>query len=208
MTPVSMQSKQSGNPLTKNELPIHHSRLLNDSDKRRLGDLYVKYQKNILAYIVSLGIKRAIAEDLTHNVFLQICCDYVSGRKIINFQGYLFGVARYLVFEYRRAANRLPVILLSKDLENIVTKFPEGRSAAVQKSDEAVESISLKALDKIVANLPEKYREAFELRYIQNLPLHIAAKRAGCSQNTLCQRVCRAIKTVRIRLKLSPINHL
>jgi RNA polymerase sigma factor (sigma-70 family) len=202
-----MLYKKELGSIEKEELSTRHSQLLSEADKRELGDLYAKHQGRVLAYIASLGIKRSAAEDLTQNVFLQMCCDYVSERQIMNLQGYLFGVARYLVFEYRRAADRLPVILFSKDLENAVTSFPATGPRVGRKSDEVVKSVSLEALHKIIADLPKKSREAFELRFIQNLPLPIAAERAGCSENTLCQRVCRAVKTVRAQLKLSSASH-
>jgi len=187
----------------KPELSIHNSTPLNNSNKIRVANLYVKYHKNILAYIISLGIKQPAAEDLTQNVFLQICSNYVSGQKITNLQGYLFGVARYLVFEYCRKAEQFPIILFSEDIENIVINFPAGRTEAIGESNSLIKSIPLKTLNAIVTNLSHKYREAFELRYIQSLSLDTAAKRARCSKNTLCQRACRATKIIRAKLKLS-----
>ena len=174
--------------------------LLTDCDRKKMADLYVKYQKNIRAYIISLGVKQPVAEDLTQNVFIQICSDYVSDRKIKNLEGYLFGLARYLVHAYRRKAKRLPIILLSADLEKSLAWPPTSQPHQSQICPELVEGIPSQALNRAIADLPEKYREAFELRYTKNLPLSVAAGLAGCSKNTLSQRTRRAIKIIKARL--------
>lgn len=51
-----------------------------------------------------------------------------------------------------------------------------------------------------IAELPDKYREVLKLRYIQNLPLSVAAQRAGCSQNTFYQRVHIATNMLKTKL--------
>ncbi len=196
--------KHSRQNVQINDLSSYDSSPLSNSHKMKLADLYAEHQKNVLAYIVSLGIEQSAAEDLTQNVFLQICSDYVGGREIVNLKSYLFGVAKFFVFEYRRRAERFPIILFSEDFENRVI----GLAAAQTRPDASIKNVSLKVLNVIVANLPNKYREAFELRYIRNLPISVAAKLSGCSQNTLCQRTSRAVKIIRNKLRFYLIKHL
>lgn len=156
------------------------SQVLGNGDKRNLGDEHEKYAKRILAYIISLGVPQSTAEDLTQNVFIQSCYDYANGQEIKHFEGYLFGLARNIVHIYRRKEALLPTKLFLSDIEDMMTQSTIEPADVLEVNGDVREAI---------AELPQKYREAFSLRYIHNLPLSAAAQRAGCSKNTFYQRV-------------------
>lgn len=177
--------------------------MLDENDRRELAELYVKCYHKIYAYIVSLKIKKSVAEGLTQDVFVQLCYDCANRREINYNKGYLFGLARNIVHGYRRGLNQLPTMLLPEVLENLVVLSRRGQQDVIQVESEFDESSTLEILNEKIAELPEKYRKVLELRYTQNLPISIAAEHAGCSKNTFYQRVHRAIKVVKAKLNSS-----
>ncbi|MHC4757143.1 MAG: RNA polymerase sigma factor [Planctomycetota bacterium] len=167
------------------------SQVLGNANKRSLGDEYKKYEKRILAYIISLGVKQSTAEDLVQNVFIQSCYDYANGQKIKHFEGYLFGLARNIVHIHHRKENLLPTAPFLSDIEDMIVQSTINQPSIVGVKDKAY---------KAIAELPEKYQEALNLRYIQNLPLSVAAQHAGCSKNTFYQRIHIAINMLKTKL--------
>ena len=113
-------------------------------------------------------------------MFIQGCYDYANGREIKHFKSYLFGLARNIVHVYRRKANLLPTTSFCSDIGTLAAPSTIEQPNLIEVNGR---------LHEVIAELPEKYREALKLRYIQNLPLSVAAQRAGCSQNTFYQRV-------------------
>lgn len=173
--------------------------MLEKSDKRKLGDLYTKNYRSIQTYIISLKIKKSVAECLTQDVFVQLCYDYANNKEITHTKSYLFGLTRNIVHEYRRGTNRLPMISLSNVLENLLFLPTESGNIAL-RGDNEKKNIFLKTLNKAISELPKKSREALELRYTQNLSLSEAAQYAKCSKNTFYQRVHRAVNLVKAKI--------
>ena len=202
---VSIQSKNATVSNTNERKVSKRLHVLQETDRWKLGDLYTKYHRRIQAYIISLKVQKSVAECLTQDVFVQLCYDYANGRGIKCNKGYLFGLARHIVNEYRRGTSRLPIIPLSNVLENLVILSTEGRSTT-QIEDKMDKTVFLQALDKAISGLPEKYREALEMRYTQNLSLSDAAQQAKCSQNTFYQRIYHAIKLVKAKINSHQID--
>ena len=196
------------NLITKNVTDGHSNKIseplniLSEKDRKKIGAVYTKYHKRIRAYIISLKVPELDADGLAQDVFTQLCYDFLKGRKIKYTRSYLFGIAVHIAHRYRRQANQLSTITLSNVLENLSTCSSANRPGIIRVKGKAEKDISIKLLRKTIADLPEKYRVALELRYIQNLPVSIAAQHAACSEKTFYQRVSRAIKTVRAQLDL------
>jgi RNA polymerase sigma factor (sigma-70 family) len=170
------------------------SQVLGNNDKRNLGVEYEKYEKRILAYIISLGVNQSTAEDLTQNVFIQSCYDYANGREIKHMEGYLFGLARNIVHIYRRRESLLPTMPFLSDIDD---------TAATQSVTAPMVGEVNSAVYEAIAKLPQKYQEALSLRYIHNLPLSVAAQQAGCSKNAFYQRVHIATSILKSKLRSS-----
>jgi len=177
----------------EDSLMLVQLRVLGDSDRKNLSDLYVKYSERIQAYIVSLGVKKSVAEGLTQDVFVQICCDYAKGRKIKHIEGYLFGLSRNIVYQNCRKLKQLPAVGVLENIENVANQSSCDQSGNAQQAGHVL---------KAMAGLPAKYREAIDLRYIQNLSLSTAALYAECRPNTFCKRVLRGIRMIRAKLNL------
>ena len=200
---MSKELKKKAVNNTKGCKTSQRLQVMDEDNRRMLAELYTKYYNKIYAYIISLKIRKSVAESLAQDVFLQLCYDFANGRKINHNKGYLFGLARNIVHGYRRGLNQLPTMSLSEVLENLIILSTSNPRDAVQIEDESSKSISLEVLNKIITELPGKYRKVLELRYTQNLPVSLAAEHAGCSKNTFYQRVHRAIKMIKAKLNSS-----
>lgn len=164
-------------------------------DRSALEILHARHYQSILRYIVARVDSGADAEELSQDVFVELCKGngYYDGRR--NIQEYLFGIARNTIRRYLRS-RRNSIRTISIDLVADV-----GSGYDVQQHPDTVSQISerqfKKAIQYMIAKLPPKAQEAIRLRFIQSLGSEEAAKMAGCSVKVFYDRVSYAIKMLR-----------
>jgi RNA polymerase sigma factor (sigma-70 family) len=183
----------------RNSVNINESRILKRAlykhDRKAVAFLHAKYHWRIKQYITYRVNSVAAAEDLVQDVFVELCkgngC-YDSRRSV---EGYLFGIARNIVRGYFRDRANLIKTIRVDSISNLAV-----RGNIQQHTDPAgrIEEEELKnTIEEAIAKLSPQARDALKLRFIDGLNPKEAAKKAGCSYNTFCQRFHKALKALR-----------
>lgn len=162
---------------------------INRKDGKALSELHSKYYRKIKRYIASRISSIADAEDLTQNVFFELCKSNGTDKGHQNAEAYLLGVAKKLIALYHR--NR------DKQIRTISINSMDEITADIQrKPSEQISQQKLRELKDTIARLPPKTQEAISLRLIEGISIQEAAKRTGCSIHTFCQRIYQAKKII------------
>lgn len=127
--------------------------------KHLLRQLYVKYQKEIYLYLLSLCRNREVAEDLVQETFLKALLSLKDEH--INMRAWLYTVARNLYFNYRnRERKNVP-------LEEIGDTLWDEEGANLLNQLLADERLRL--LYQALQHIGEQKREILTLQYYGGL---------------------------------------
>ncbi|MDH4238976.1 MAG: sigma-70 family RNA polymerase sigma factor [Phycisphaerae bacterium] len=182
-------------------------RAIYDKDREALGRLHSIYYSRIKRYIVSRINSIPNAEDLSQNVFLELCKgnSHYDGQR--DAEAYLFGIARNLIRHYHRNKRKY---LHTVQLE-------AARDFAISYDAQQYQPPSLKQLrqhlDEAIKQLPPKAKNAIRARLIEGLSPTEAAQKAGCSIQAFYNRFDAALKALEVmretgRLKVDDTTNL
>ena len=160
-------------------------------NKETLTALYNQYYPHIKRYIVSRVDFLEEAEDLSQEVFVELCrSDNHKNQR--NIRKYLFGLAKNTVRRHRRKKiNSINAIPLDS-VKGIAVSYDNQENLLRDLPPEEVK----KVIKKITAQLPPKAKEAIRLRLLNGFNSKQAAKKTECSVNAFYKRVHIAIKTL------------
>jgi RNA polymerase sigma-70 factor (ECF subfamily) len=169
-------------------------RALYKKDRNALAFLHAKYHSRMKQYIAYRVNSATDAEDLTQDVFVELCKGNGCYDGHGNVEGYLFGIARNIVRRYLRdRANSIKTVRVDS-ISNLAVRgnIQQHTEPAGQIEEEELN----KAIEDVVTQLPPKAREAIRLRFIEGLSSKEAAEKAGCSLYTFYKRLQRVMKTL------------
>jgi RNA polymerase sigma factor (sigma-70 family) len=133
-------------------------------------------------------------DDLVQEAFARIwAADFA---RIRDPRSYLFATVRHLLAKHARRSRIVPIELLGEiDSLNLISEEPgpERRLGARQELD---------ALRAIVALLPPKCRQVFELLKFEGLSYRDVAKRMGLSEKTIENHLTRAFARIAMCLTM------
>ena len=152
------------------------------------------YQVRVFSFVGRLVCNDAEAEDLCQEIFLKAFANldtYDRARPLIS---WLLGIAHNSVVDFLRSRNPG----LSLDDEASAFELPDpGQS--VEKVVQSV--LDQETLGALIAQLPEKYREAVLLRHMEELDYAAMAEVLGLPQGTVKIRLFRAREMMRSKLQ-------
>jgi RNA polymerase sigma-70 factor, ECF subfamily len=163
--------------------------------------LYRRRQGAIFRFVLHMCGNRAIAEDVTQEVFLALIRDakrFDPTRGSLG--GFLVGIARNHLKKRWEQDRRLVIVgdASSDGLERAITKEELGgvgeyRSdgRAEQAASELIAMDRVEMIRKVIATLPEKYREVVVLCDLQEMSYEKAAASLGCPVGTVRSRLHR-----------------
>ena len=165
---------------------------LGPRDAEAFGELYDRYEDQLLGFFRRATGRADLAADLTAEVFAEAISSSASFRPHLGTaRGWLFGIARHeLSQSWRRgrveaqARRRLgmePIVLSDENLERIDRLGEAG----------VVDSLTL------LESLPTDQRAAVRARVIDGLDYSEAAQALGCSELVVRQRVSRGLRRLR-----------
>lgn len=132
------------------------------------------------------------AEDASQAVFV-VLARKAGGLRKGDLAAWLYRVAHLVAAETVR-----------KRMRRTGREVAYAEDAAIQvgedTSDEAADPAVLELVDAALLSLPERYRQAVILRYLQNHSQEDAARLAGCPLGTLSSRASEGIARLRQRL--------
>jgi RNA polymerase sigma-70 factor (ECF subfamily) len=169
--------------------------LVAEKDKQAFSELYDRYSTALVNYFFRMLWKdREKSEDFMHDLFTKLIQKphlYQSGR---NFKTWLYSIANNMCKnEYRKQEVR-------KNTVNMDTPNAMGEDGS-----EAIRSMDRKDFDKelelALAELDEKKRAVFEMRFHEDLSIKEISEALECSEGTVKSRIFYTIKFLNGKLK-------
>jgi RNA polymerase sigma-70 factor (ECF subfamily) len=152
-----------------------------------IGELYEEHLTAIYRFIFSKVGNREEAEDLTSQVFIKAVRHLDQSRHIESIQSWLFQVARTTVADHWRRFYRLRM----RSLDDLLEAGWEGPGDA--RADPRSPSPEGR-IQRLLALLPERYREVLTLRFLENCSIAETASRMGLSEPNVKVLQFRALK--------------
>lgn len=136
--------------------------------------LYTRNVAAIYHFIYSKVGNREEAEDLTSQVFMKAARGIDPQRQEQSVQAWLFQVARTTVADHWRDFYRHRADSLERLLESGLEVSAESGPVDVRPQDDRVQ--------RILAQLPARYRDVLTHRFLLNLSIRETAERMGLSE--------------------------
>ncbi len=157
-----------------------------------LDDLLDTHWSAIVAYVSRLlDGDRDAAKDVAQEVFLRIWQRRVSWQPTGSVRGFLYGLARNLSLNQRRATN-----IRSRAVARVQALLQEW--SAVPTPHELLEQGELKAaLDRAITSLPPRRREIFILVRVHGLSYREVAEILEVSPQTVANQMSAALSELR-----------
>ncbi|HEX9037165.1 MAG TPA: sigma-70 family RNA polymerase sigma factor [Ktedonobacterales bacterium] len=149
----------------------------------RPGGLRALYEETLPAiyhFIYGKVGNREEAEDLTSQVYLKALNGLDQTRDADSVHAWLFQVARTTIADYWRGFYRLR----SSSLDDLLAAgWDSPETAGNARSEAGAEVVPAAArAQRILARLPERYRDVLALRFLQNLSLRETAARMNLTE--------------------------
>ena len=150
--------------------------------------LFERYNKRIYNFLARMTMDRALAEDLTQNVFLRIIKYRNSYRDGARFQSWIYQIARNVFSDhYQIVKNRYSDFV---DVEKISDHMPDSEESEILDEKE-------KLLQRSMARLSDDQREILVLTRFQQMKYEEVAALMDTTVANIKVRVHRALIKLR-----------
>ena len=156
-------------------------------DGQRFETLVDRYQRALFRYAVALVLDHDTAGDMVQDAFVRAYVHLRECRDRAKFRTWLFQTLRNRCLDYLKEASRRTI-----PLEHAGPIVDRGAGPA-----DLVETQRTRAaIARALAALPPQQREAFILRYVEDVPYEEMAELLEASVSALKMRVLRARETL------------
>jgi RNA polymerase sigma factor (sigma-70 family) len=159
-----------------------------NGDVQQASLLFERYNKRIYNFLARMTMDRALAEDLTQNVFLRIIKYRNSYREGLRFQSWIYQVARNIFSDhYQKHKNKISDFVEVEKVSEHISDSEEGHDREEQE----------KLLKRSMAMLSEEQRELLVLTRFQHMKYEDVAVLMETSVANIKVKVHRAIGKLR-----------
>jgi RNA polymerase sigma-70 factor (ECF subfamily) len=160
----------------------------NNFKEQFFSQIYDEHVDKIYRFVFFKVSDESLAQDITSETFTRLWKEISEDKEVKNPHGFLFKVARNLIFDYYRTKDRNPINL--DNVDTILDKNQDIEKKAVQNDDMR---IILAAMDK----LNDDYRVALSMYYIEQEPVSEVAKALGKSNGATRVIIHRAMRELK-----------
>jgi RNA polymerase sigma-70 factor (ECF subfamily) len=171
---------------------------LSRGDREAFDAIYDRYRPRVFAFLARLSGDRILSEDLLQETFVRLARNARGLDASTSLRPWLFTVARNLFLDHRRR------VLLDFDRLRDLALWPS-RPRLVEETpfDLAGANETQRRVERALASLPTKYREAVLLVAVEELTPNEAADVLGVRPEALRQRLSRGRALLREMLEES-----
>lgn len=163
-------------------------------DRRALQILFERHKDYVYRLARALLPEPSLADDVVQSVFLRLREKPFRLQPNAKFTTWLYQFALNVSRETGRRHSRLPA----------TARVAEIAPDALAAGDSDNARINLYDLQKALAQLPERQREIFILRYLEGFSTRETAEIAGCGEGTVKTHLARAVAKVEAFFKAGP----
>ncbi|HEY5617266.1 MAG TPA: RNA polymerase sigma factor [Vicinamibacterales bacterium] len=152
-------------------------------DKQQFAQLVIRYQGVLYRHAVSMVFDHDAAADMVQDAFVRAYTNLRTCRDHSRFRAWLFQTLRNRCLDYLKEARR----------KNVPLDHAGSIADAAESPADLVERARLREeIRRALTTLPDPQREAFLMRYVEDLPYETMAELLGASVSALKMRVMRA----------------
>jgi RNA polymerase sigma-70 factor (ECF subfamily) len=168
--------------------------------------LVTRHKDAITNYLNMMVDDYDIAVDLCQETFLRVYKSISRYSNLYQFSTWIYRIATNLAIDeirYRKRRGRVFYRNVWEQRPSRDDEKPEFELADVRRDprDEMLRKESSQVLGDAIRSLPEKYRTAFILKEVQELPYETIAKVLNCSSGTIKSRLHRARELLQRKLE-------
>jgi RNA polymerase sigma-70 factor (ECF subfamily) len=168
--------------------------------------LVTKYKDSLTNYLNMMVGDYDIAIDLSQETFLRVYKHIGRYSNIYQFSTWIYRIATNLAIDEMRYRKRRGQVFYRNIMGNRPAGEDEGREFEISDmrmdpSEEMLRKESGRVLGDAIRSLPEKYRIAFIMKEIQELPYEVIAKVLNTSPGTIKSRLHRARQLLQRKLE-------
>ena len=146
-------------------------------DEHSFVGVYDEFAPKILKYCQFRVSSKEDAEDIASHVFIRAWDYLANGKAVENMRAFLYQIAHNLVIDHYRK---------NKDAKEISLDNPENPidiPAEATFPDEMDHELLMKHVKGKMTELPDNYREAIILRYVNDLSIKEVAQAMAVTEN-------------------------
>ena len=168
--------------------------------------LVTKYKDALTNYLNVIVGNYDVAADLAQETFLRVYQNIGRYSNIYQFSTWLYRIATNLAIDEMRYRKRRGQVFYNNVWDSSrtnETERPELQISDIRRGprDEMLRKESTQILGDAIRSLPEKYRTAFIMKEVQELPYDTIAKVMNCSTGTIKSRLHRARELLQRKLE-------
>lgn len=168
--------------------------------------LVARYKDSITNYLNMMVGDYDIAVDLSQETFLRVYRSIHRYSNVYQFSTWIYRIATNLAIDEIRYRKRRGQVFYRNILGNRQSSSKEGHEFEIgdirrNPRDEVLRKETGRVLGDAIRSLPEKYRTAFIMKEVQELPYETIAKILNCSAGTIKSRLHRARELLQRKLE-------
>jgi RNA polymerase sigma-70 factor (ECF subfamily) len=175
-----------------------------DGDERSFAVLLEKHRNPVIHFVFRMVQDRAVAEELSQEVFLRVYRSRGSYEPTAKFTTWLFRIATHLALNWlrdgrhERTHQRLDAPRLTEKDGELQVREVSDKSPSVEQR--MVYETRLQEVRDAIGLLPEKQRAAVLMHKYQEMEYSQIASILDCSESAVKSLLFRAYETLRARL--------
>lgn len=159
--------------------------------EQKFLDVYKQNTDAIFRYCFLRLSDRELAKDITQETFLKVWQYAQNDHEITNLRAFLFTTARNLIIDYYRKKK-------SVSLDNLME---QGFDVKVDIYDGLVDKFDGDQALAFLGSIPEKYRDAIYMQYVEGLSVKEIAEITQETENNISVRIHRGLQKLRSILR-------
>ncbi len=172
----------------ENEETIHK---LNSGDEQMFDIVYKQYYRGLCAF-ASQYVAESECEEIVQDVMMWLWENRTLLNPEMSLKSLLFTMVK------NRCLNNITHNQIKQQVrEKLYDKFKD----QFEDPDFYLEGELIALVTKAIRELPDDYRQAFELNRFHHLTYNEIADRTGVSSKTIAYRICQSLKILRTELK-------
>jgi RNA polymerase sigma-70 factor (ECF subfamily) len=168
--------------------------------------LVTRYKDSITNYLNMMVGDYDIAVDLSQETFLRVYRSINRYSNLYQFSTWIYRIATNLAIDEMRYRKRRGQVFYKNILGSRPSAAKDGYEFEItdvrrNPRDEILRKESSQILGDAIRSLPKKYRTAFIMKEVQELPYETIAKVLNCSAGTIKSRLHRARELLQRKLE-------
>lgn len=163
-----------------------------DTDfEQQFLETYKQNSDAIFRYCLLRVSDRELALDIAQETFMRVWKFAQKGEKIANLRAFFYTTAKNIIIDHYR----------KKKTNSLDTMMEDGFDVGVDITEEMIDKFDGAQAMSFLGAIPEKYRDAIYMQYVEGLSVKEIAEVTGESENNISVRIHRGLQKLRSILR-------